>query len=345
MKNLNTLLLLLLSVSIFYQCKTKNIAALAKTDTAIDLTANYQVYFLDSTSAASAIAADANDLFFERITLAEMNIQMKQNRSCQSRDECVEGYKNFLSSDVENFNEADKRNIEQVFNEVGEMLKKVNPKLIDRNIRLIKTKGRHYGPGVYYTRENAIIIPKDVLDSFDKESFKQTMLHEFFHVFSRYNPSTRDSLYGLIGFYPIEDRLILPLALSERKLLNPDGTTDYMIRIGESLAYPLITTTSVDYLESKPAFFNYLEFKLYKLLPGVDGVLHVGNEIPFQNAGDFFRQIKDNTDYIIHPDEIMADNFVYAVYNAANGSKIKDFSSEGMALIDRITSVLKTHNW
>ena len=35
--------------------------------------------------------------------------------------------------------------------------------------------------------------------------------------------------------------------------------------------------------------------------------------IDFKKQTDFFEQITDNSNYIIHPDELMADNFVIAV--------------------------------
>ena len=51
------------------------------------------------------------------------------------------------------------------------------------------------------------------------------MLHEIFHIYSRYNPQKRDRLYELIGFKNIGDptRLKMTAPLKDRILLNPDG--------------------------------------------------------------------------------------------------------------------------
>jgi len=348
MKQINLYTLLLLTSIFLCQCKTNSISsdqkAMVSSDgnTSLPFLANSDLILLDSASASVAIVTDEKDHFFQRVTNTEMAIQMKENRDCPDKKTCVDGYKDFLRADVVAFTEADKANIKTVFGEIAEMINKVNVDLMkDLDVVLIKTKAKHYGESVYYTRENKIIIPYDVLSNFKKDQFKQTMLHELFHILSRYNEVTRDALYKMIGFIPVNGLIVYPEGLGSRKLLNPDGTTDYMIQIGDKLAYPLISSKQSEFSTDKPRFFDYLDFKLYELQPGEDGVYNLAGDIPFQEAGDFFKQIKDNTDYIIHPDEVMADNFIYTIYYLADNEKLKDFSKEGMALINGIGEVLK----
>lgn len=339
---------LLIVTILFCQCKTRSIKP-SPADGTVSIEqssisfGNFQVSLLDSVAASSAIAMDEKDHFFQRVTNTEMAIQMKENRNCPNKRTCVEGYKDFLRNDVESFTATEKETVIAVFKEIEEMILKVNPLLIDREIHLIKTKGNHYGNGVYYTRENKIVIPKDVLKNFNHSGFKETMIHEVFHIFSRYNEGTRDQLYSLIGFSPVNGLIVLPEKLAKRKLLNPDGTTDYKIKLGKDEAYPLLSASMDEYTKSKPRFFDYLDFKLYKLIPGEDGIYEVGEAIPFQEAPEFFAQIKDNTDYIIHPDEVMADNFIYTLTLLADGKKLKDFSPEGMELLNDIAAILKAH--
>lgn len=56
---------------------------------------------------------------------------------------------------------------------------------------------------------------------------------------------------------------------------------------------------------------------------------------------DFFRQIKDNTNYIIHPDEIMADNFMFAILSMESPDYLTRFSKEGNTLIEEIKTILR----
>ena len=58
------------------------------------------------------------------------------------------------------------------------------------------------------------------------------------------------------------------------------------------------------------------------------------------NVPDFFRQITDNTGYIIHPDEIIADNFVFVMLNQRKGGSKREFSEDGTALLKKIKAVL-----
>ena len=58
------------------------------------------------------------------------------------------------------------------------------------------------------------------------------------------------------------------------------------------------------------------------------------------NVPDFFEQITDNTGYIIHPDEIIADNFMYIMMRGKEGGLQKNFSEAGLQLLKNIKSVL-----
>ncbi|WP_235297017.1 hypothetical protein [Portibacter marinus] len=342
MKQTITYLFLILLVIVLCQCKAKQVTYDSPPAHTVPLTNDFQTLLLDSMQAAEAIATDNVDDFFERVTLTEVSIQMKDPALCKEREGCIDAYKAFLRTDVASFTAEEVDKVSSVFSSLNELIKKVNPHLIDRDILLIKTKGNHYGNGVFYTRENKIIIPQDMLTNFMRESFLETMLHEFFHIFSRYNVETRNELYALIGFKPVDGQINLG-ATGSRKLLNPDGTTDYFIELEEGPAYPMITASDDQYIRSKPTFFNYLEFNLYQLEEKTDGNYELGEVVPLQTANSFFQQIKDNTNYIIHPDEIMADNFIYTIFYLAENEKIKDFTAEGMELINEMGEVLKSH--
>ena len=65
-------------------------------------------------------------------------------------------------------------------------------------------------------------------------------------------------------------------------------------------------------------FFNYLTFKLLAVtnLDGKWQPVLVDRKpclLDPQNASGFLDQVGRNTDYVIHPDEIAADNFVHLI--------------------------------
>ncbi len=112
-------------------------------------------------------------------------------------------------------------------------------------------------------------------------------------------------------------------------LTNPDGVqTGWTINVtnqNERLsAVPILFATTPQYdIRKGGEFFDYLTFKLLvvsnqggtwaaKLKDGKPRLLDSSE------AQGFLEQIGGNTDYIIHPDEILAENFVYLVKGTTN---------------------------
>jgi hypothetical protein len=314
------------------------------------------VRLLDSTSAAKYITFDQRDQYFERVTAAEMSIQMKKAlQPGQTRADILPAYIEFLKKDVENFSAAESKftatAIEKVYRTVTEIDKNIFPD----TLIIIKTKGRHYGDGVYYTRENCIIIPANELSAAKTNPFTTTMYHELFHVYSRLHPAKRAKLYQLIGFKTIGlDHLDMPASLSERVLYNPDGV-DFAQKIDLTLAdgskisaIPIIYAKNPGYKPGIEEFFGYLEFNLFQIEPVANNRYKVvvkedgySSVLNLESLTDFFKQIRDNTGYIIHPDEVLADNFSFIMVDK-NGSKVSArFSPAGKQLLTDIEFILK----
>jgi hypothetical protein len=217
-------------------------------------------------------------------------------------------------------------------------------------MKLIKVKTGHYGKDVYYTRGNNILIPDNIFPLDETEHQLPVMIHEVFHILSRYNPELRKDLYGLIGFSKSDKPIKLNNTLEQLLLTNPDGVSyQYTIDLekeGQSFkAIPLITSKYDHFKPEQPMFFDYLNFDLYSLDDRGDHYIAKstakGNTlIPLSNTPAFFTKIKDNTQYIIHPDEIMADNFMLAL-QAYSKNEYGKFSKDGRLLIDQVLNRLK----
>ncbi len=184
----------------------------------------------------------------------------------------------------------------------------------------IKTTGNEEG-GAQYTRQNAVILNANVLGARDGKALDQCVAHELFHVLSRQNPALRDKCYAAIGFQKC-DEVDLPADLRLQRLTNPDAPrNDHFIRVTiqgrPAEAVPLIYSKSPKYdVGAGGEFFGYLQFKFLvtdKAAPagGPAPVFTAKNSRlvdPGQISG-FYEQIGKNTGYIIHPEEILADNF------------------------------------
>lgn len=321
----------------------------------LNLDEHHVLLLLDSADAAQTIVTDKTDQFFERVTAAEMSIQMKQPLAAgQSRAALLPAFLDYLRRDMESFKPAESVQVAEVMQEVFNTCQAVAPEVFPDTVILLKTKGRHYGPSVYYTRENCIIIPSDVLAPEMRRQFTSTMYHELFHVYSRLNPGKRTQLYKLIGFETIGlENIRMPEALAARVLHNPDGV-DFAQKItldtgnGKTIeAIPVIYANHPGFKQEQEEFFGYVEFNLYqieqsegvwKVLTKPDGYTSL---LDLKNLPDFFRQIKDNTGYIIHPDEVLADNFAFLMQGKSNPKITARFSAEGKQLIENIEKILK----
>lgn len=322
----------------------------------IKLGADARLLLLSKTDAAAAITQDATDGFFDKVTACEMSIQMKKPlaKGQIADDKMRREYVAFLKNDVEDFSADEAKMVAEVMAEVHAACQKVAPGIFPAELKMIKTTGTHYGDGVYYTRENCIVIPKNELESRDHAGFLSTMYHELFHVYSRLHPVARKALYGLIGFESIGyQQLAMPESLSSRVFFNPDGV-DFAQKItlqtadGKMIdAVPVIYSNHLGHKPGQPEFFSYLEFNLFQIKPegtswrvvtAADGF---SSTLDLKNLPDFFKQIKDNTQYIIHPDEVLADNFSFVMRGKSDPAANAKFSEAGKQLLLDVEKILK----
>lgn len=304
-----------------------------------------------------AIQTDVKEGYFENVRPLEMCIQMgKKLEPSEDLLQLKQAYINYLEDDVAPFSDEDKALITLVEDSINVLLKNVNPKWLKRDIYLVKLNAKAYGEGVFYTRDNGIYIPYSELNEENLGGLISVFLHEIYHIMSRYSEDFRRSSYKLIGFEAVEGQLDFPKELDRRILLNPDGVNmAYAITLKTEneedkpiKAISVIHTNTPNYSETKPAFFSYIQFDLFQIEPKDDGYkVNISEEIgpmvtpdiPDLYYPSFFEQIYDNTQYIIHPDEIMADNFMFATF-AKNGVDTFEFSEKGAQLINSLQNLI-----
>ncbi|PHS15778.1 MAG: hypothetical protein COA78_04865 [Blastopirellula sp.] len=191
-----------------------------------------------------------------------------------------------------------------------------------KTVLLIKTTGKEEGDAAY-CRGNAIILPKSKVAGDNLGKLERLMTHELFHILSSHNSSLRSELYKIIGFTTC-NTIQLPQTLKHRKITNPDAPRfDCVIELeidGKPVNATPVLFASVEKYDPKSAktFFQYLTFKLMVVEQTTKGWVALLTEnrpqmLDPKNVASYFDQIGRNTGYIIHPDEILADNFVHMV--------------------------------
>ena len=250
----------------------------------------------------------------------DRSARMKTNR-----DVGEAGYLEFVGRSPQPWSPEETNRLSAVLETLHKRIAPWNPPL-PSTLTLIKTSGLEEG-NASYTRQNAIILSQRELLA-DTPALEDLVTHELFHVISRHNPELRKRLYQILGFTRINE-IAYPEDLRARRITNPDG-----VQIGWAInitnrnqtlsAVPVLYSSAARYdLQKGGEFFDYLVFKLLAVTnsPGgwqpiiADGKPYV---LEPDEADGFFDQIGKNTDYIIHPDEILAVNFVNLVRGNTN---------------------------
>jgi hypothetical protein len=311
---------------------------------------NYRL--LSQKEASKWVVTDEKEHFFEKVAPLEMSIQLQKKVHESPRNEVLPTYKQMLQDDLTEFTANEQEAVKKVFDRALELCYQIDPNLQLPEIYLIKTKGSYYGSGVFYTRDNSIVIPAPMVPQ-DKngnhDGFLSTMIHEIFHVYSRYNTDKRDALYARIGFERLPT-LALSDFLKERVLYNPDGVDlRYAITVSDKKtgrsfeAVPVIYSRYKSYRASVPNFFGYLAFQLFEVTEkeGQWAVIDPDTGHSIDEVDGFWEQVTRNTNYNIHPDELCADNFVLlALSKVNNANNLDKLSAEGRQLVYDMESII-----
>jgi len=259
----------------------------------------------------------SRDDYVERMSGFDRAARLKTDSVVSERE-----YLEFVGKAVVAWEEAEKEKVYLAMEGVEEGLKKMALPF-PKKIWLIKTTGQEEGNAAY-TRANAIVFPEKFLEG-GAPWVQRVLCHELFHVLSRANRELREKCYAAIGFEKC-DELEFPEELAERKLTNPDAPrNEHCLKVKidgeEQWVIPILFSKEEKYDPEKGGeFFRYLQFKLVVVERAEEGmsveVVREGEKAKLLDAGEvtgFLEQVGENTTYLIHPEEILADNFVLLV--------------------------------
>lgn len=188
--------------------------------------------------------------------------------------------------------------------------------LFPPEVLVVKSTGREERDHAY-TRANAIVLPAARVRSLRGEYAFRLLAHELFHVASRASPALRDATYALLGFTRMAS-ITPPPELDARRLTNPDAhTLEHSVRLGERSFVPLLTCPLplADVLE-QPSVLGVMRPTLLAVDPEAGAVLRdgEGSLLVVDAAGaEWTTRLARNTTYIIHPEEVLADNLSLVV--------------------------------
>jgi hypothetical protein len=253
------------------------------------------------------------DAFIQRLSPFDRAARMQTDQEVSE-----ERFLAFVADSVRAWTDLESERIRQAYAGLRPELRRLSIPLPEE-ILMITTSGKEEG-GAAYTRGTAIILPAHRLSA-SKATLQKIIAHELFHLLSRNNPKMKTSLYALIGFRPCKE-LAFPPLLAARKITNPDApVNDHCIRVtlrGKATwVMPILHARTERYDPSLGGlFFSYLRFSLLAVDLQDDVPVYTAGApllVDVKQAKGFFDQVGRNTQYIIHPEEILADNFALMI--------------------------------
>ena len=269
----------------------------------------------------------SNEDYYAGFSQNELEFKM------QKKGGSMEEYKAFAVEQVVDFTQEEIDAADALFGEMEETLTANGYTLppIDEII-LVKTTMAEECDVTAYTHGTQIYLAGKLLkfnlsDPNDKDSILNTkyiLWHEIFHCLTRCNPDFREEMYKLIHFTVQEEDYPLPPSVFEYHISNPD------VEHHNSYATFIIDGQNVD------CFTDFVTTKHFEregddffdcattaLVP-VDG-----SDIYYtpEQAENFDEVFGTNTDYVVDPEECMADNFGYALAYGMDGPKGDGYSN------------------
>jgi len=264
----------------------------------------------------SAILTDRDD-YVSRLGRFDRMLRLKSTQPV-SEDE----YLDFLAENTLEWTDAEISRIKPLIQKLRTAAQNYRLPL-PSTVLLIKTTGEEE-VGQAHTRANAIVLPRWNMDE-DDDTLLFLLGHELFHVMSRHDAGFRERAYALIGFR-IGNEISLPASIKPLQITNPDAPRhdSYIDLISNSNS-----VTVIPILLSRSAVFDpqigtelddYWTLRLLLVTqtsPGDDYRVLEHNGAPamlrLRQVDGFMEQVGKNTRYIIHGEEILAENFALLV--------------------------------
>lgn len=267
-----------------------------------------EVHFVESDDAADLLGGE--DAFTRALSAFDRGFRLKAD----TPDVDDATYRAHLATTATAWSDEEREAYERALSSLDGALEGLALPLPER-VRLVRTDGRDEF-GAAYTRDDAIILPRrKALRA--PERMVGLLAHELFHVVSRAGGDAfRDEVYALLGFERLPRPLEAPAGLEARRLTNPDAHAyAYAITVSTPHGPRRVVPVLGSRLPLPDAHQRPLGHVISLRLLAVDDsgawmLSDSGAEVGYDvEETDYEARVSRNTDYIVHPEEVLADNF------------------------------------
>lgn len=263
--------------------------------------------FADAQEGAELLLGNRD--YYENLTQDDLNFRL------QKLDATLEELEAFAAQQTVDFNDLEKEaihrgmaDIEAICRERGYTLPQTD------EIVFIRTTMKEECLAAGYTHGTQIYLGEYIMQCgvvntpTSYKYFLEILSHELFHCLTRNNPDFRAGMYALLGFTVTESDFEFPPEIRERIISNPDVERHDSYAAfdigGEMKDCAVIFITGKPFEQPGDTFFDTLDAGL---VPIDDlGTLYVS-----EDAANFWDVFGENTDYVVDPEETLAENFSF----------------------------------
>lgn len=281
----------------------------------------------------AAVLLLSNEDYYDNLTQDDLNYRM------QHKDATLEELKEFASTQTLDFTEEEKQAIDEAMGQIWETCSGRGYHLPpEEGIVFAKTTmNEECGAGAY-THGTQIYLGSRFLEIAMEKSQKdhyleEVVAHELFHCLTRNAPEFRSAMYKVIGFTVVDEEYQFPDEIRNVIISNPD--VEHHNSCASFDINGKATDCAVVFLPGKPfeqpgdSFFDGMK-------TGLVPVDTLSTLYTAEDAANFWDVFGRNTEYVIDPEETMADNFSYTIVRGTDASLY-----ETPRIIQEIDSLLK----
>ena len=256
--------------------------------------------------------------------LNQMDLDWRMRKSGTTREELVD----FAKSCVQEFTDKEKERIADAIAYIEKRLRDMGATLPfpKDDIVFIKTSMEEEGGAGAYTHKTEIYIGESVLRHAKTEQLYSLLTHELFHCLTRNSPEFRRGMYKLIGFTVMDKDIAFGPDIQQKILNNPDvehidNYAEFTIKGKKHKCELMVLYTNSweEAVAEEGEGATFFHFNQSVLVP----IDKPNKYYPIEEASDFWDVIGHNTEYVLAPEETLADNFSYAVmYGPGRNSNI-----------------------
>lgn len=279
--------------------------------------------------------------------------QNSMDYRAQKEGATLEEVKEYAANQVLDFSEDEKKAIDNSISTIESILKEngyVLPQFDE--VVFVRTTQHEEGGADAYTHKFEIYVGDSFMEPLlsDDEAMQRAgnavMCHEIFHSLTRNNPQFRKDMYSIINFTVQDKEFELTPELAELLLFNPDvdhrdSYATFTIN-GEKKDCFLVLTTTQPFKKDGDNFVGFAPYAMPVLVPIDDMSTYYPLWPPLveKEIFDAFVEVVGiNTQYFADPEEIMADNFSYAIMYGKNGIEGQPYGTP--EIINKIINYLK----